>query len=375
MAKSCSCNDFNRAQLLRRGAAVAGRGLPTIEPGMPLPAGTGLDRRTFLLASAGAALSVYGASMLSPRQFEEGIAQASAAAPKQPVLVSIFMEGGWDALSVLAPIGRRPNTHEAASRMLGAEAEGGGGQLFTEDERSDVASAGRPAWPSSTRRARSASSPPSAMTRRTRATSPAATTGRSASSTPRHARAGWGASWTSTGEPGNPLQGLSLDYSLAPALATTKMPVAAVSSPADYNMWAYGLGEPIIDPALRHIRRTGCPRSPIARLRAGPRRVAGHEHRAQPDGARSSKRKANQRIKPTRPLPHAGGEFPERLAALAAMLACRNADQMRFADRRRRIRHALRRDEHLEHEPRRRRSNRCSRSSATSNSAGLPTGC
>ena len=72
---------------------------------MPLPAGTGMDRRTFLLRSAGAVLSVYGASMLSPRHFEEGIAQAAAAAPpKQPVLVSIFMEGGWDALSVLAPV-------------------------------------------------------------------------------------------------------------------------------------------------------------------------------------------------------------------------------------------------------------------------------
>jgi uncharacterized protein (DUF1501 family) len=105
MAKNCSCNDFNRAALLRRGVAMAGKGLPSIEPGMPLPAGTGLDRRTFLLASAGAALSVYGASMFSPRYFEEGIAQASAANPNQPVLVSIFMEGGWDALSVLAPLG------------------------------------------------------------------------------------------------------------------------------------------------------------------------------------------------------------------------------------------------------------------------------
>jgi hypothetical protein len=105
MARSCSCNDFNRAALLRRGVAVAGKGLPKIEPGMPTPAGTGLDRRTFLLASAGAALSIYGASMLSPRHFEEGIAEASAASgPNQPVLVSIFMEGGWDALSVLAPV-------------------------------------------------------------------------------------------------------------------------------------------------------------------------------------------------------------------------------------------------------------------------------
>ena len=114
MARSCSCNDFNRAALLRRGAAVAGKGLPKIEPGMPVPAGTGLDRRTFLLASAGAALSVYGASMLSPRHFEEGIAQASADTGPDgpPVLVSIFMEGGWDALSVLAPVGEEGDKYE-----------------------------------------------------------------------------------------------------------------------------------------------------------------------------------------------------------------------------------------------------------------------
>src|SRR4029077_8316299 len=131
MARSCSCNDFNRAQLLRRGAAVAGRGLPKIEPGMPLPAGTGLDRRTFLLRSAGAALSVYGASMLSPRHFEEGIAQAVAAAPEQPVLVSIFMEGGWDALSVLAPVGEA-RYHQLRPTLGLAE---GSGHPFGEDPR------------------------------------------------------------------------------------------------------------------------------------------------------------------------------------------------------------------------------------------------
>ena len=42
------CNDFSRTDLLRRAAAEAGRGLPAIESGMPLPAGTGLDRRSFL---------------------------------------------------------------------------------------------------------------------------------------------------------------------------------------------------------------------------------------------------------------------------------------------------------------------------------------
>ena len=35
------CNDFSRSKLFRRAAAEAGRGLPSIEPGMPLPAGPG----------------------------------------------------------------------------------------------------------------------------------------------------------------------------------------------------------------------------------------------------------------------------------------------------------------------------------------------
>ncbi|HME03733.1 MAG TPA: hypothetical protein VKG38_11980, partial [Solirubrobacteraceae bacterium] len=130
MQRSCSCNDFTRSQLLRAGIAQAGRGLPSIEPGMPLPAGTGMDRRSFLLRSAGAMLAVYGAAALSPRQLEVGIAEAMAAPPNQPVLVSIFMEGGWDALSVLAPV-KEAKYHELRPTLGLAE---GAGQVFSEDE-------------------------------------------------------------------------------------------------------------------------------------------------------------------------------------------------------------------------------------------------
>ena len=98
------CNDFSRTDLLRRAAAEAGRGLPAIEAGMPLPAGTGLDRRTFLARTAGLALAVYGGSSLLPRAFEEGIASAAAAGP-QKVLVSVFLDGGADSLSMLFPDG------------------------------------------------------------------------------------------------------------------------------------------------------------------------------------------------------------------------------------------------------------------------------
>src|SRR5215213_5601512 len=67
-------------------------------------AGTGLDRRTFLARTAGLALAVYGGSSLLPRAFEEGIAAAAAAAP-QKVLVSVFLDGGADSLSMLFPDG------------------------------------------------------------------------------------------------------------------------------------------------------------------------------------------------------------------------------------------------------------------------------
>jgi hypothetical protein len=56
---ACHCNEFSRAHLLRSAAAEAGRGLPRIEPGMPLPAGTGLNRRSFLLRAGLGMLSVF----------------------------------------------------------------------------------------------------------------------------------------------------------------------------------------------------------------------------------------------------------------------------------------------------------------------------
>ena len=54
-----ACDDFCRSELLRRAAAEAGRGLPAVEGGMPLPAGTGLDCRSFLARSGGLARSAW----------------------------------------------------------------------------------------------------------------------------------------------------------------------------------------------------------------------------------------------------------------------------------------------------------------------------
>src|SRR5215210_3300812 len=100
---ACHCNEFSRSHLMRSAAAEAGRGLPRIEQGMPLPAGTGLSRRSFLLRSGVAVMSVYGASRLGMEQLQAGIARAQGSSA--PVLVSVFLDGGADALSILSPVG------------------------------------------------------------------------------------------------------------------------------------------------------------------------------------------------------------------------------------------------------------------------------
>src|SRR3954447_6744160 len=93
-----ACDDCTRSELLR---AAAGRGLPAIEPGMPAPAGVGMTRRSMLLRSAGLALSVYGASKLDVFRVEEA---AAAAGPADAVVVQVFLQGGIDTLSFLAPV-------------------------------------------------------------------------------------------------------------------------------------------------------------------------------------------------------------------------------------------------------------------------------
>src|ERR1700754_2536291 len=121
---ACHCNDYSRAQ--------AGRGLRGIEPGMPVPAGTGLSRRSFLARGSGLALSVFGGSLLSRMAFEEGIAKAQGA-PSSPSLVSLFLSGGLASLSMLPPIGDprsaslRPNLKLAPS--------GNAADVFGEDDR------------------------------------------------------------------------------------------------------------------------------------------------------------------------------------------------------------------------------------------------
>ena len=233
------CDEFSRSVLLRRSVAEAGHGLPEIEAGMPAPAGTGLDRRRFLSRTAGAALTVYGAAALGPSVLDNGIARAAAlgAGRNKRVLVSIFAPGGWDALSLLYPTGD-PRYRKLRPQIALKPDDG---PAFRSDRRLH--------WhPSLT--------PLAGLHARGRLTVfPAVGYAHPDQShfTSRHfwevgaldpqQSTGWlGRLLDVIGDGENAMQGLSLDSALLPSLATARVPVATLDSPADFgfdshNVW------------------------------------------------------------------------------------------------------------------------------------------
>jgi uncharacterized protein (DUF1501 family) len=243
------CSEHTRARLLRQAAAEAGRGLPAVEPGRPLPAGTGMDRRAFLLRTGGALLSVYGASKLGFRQLEEGIARAAGA--DSPVLVNVFLEGGIDSLSVLAPV--EDGNYRAWRPTLALDPAAG--SVFAED--------GRLRW-------HPEAAPLDALHGEGKvAVAPAIGYSGADQShfTSRHyyevgelnARAGTG--WLGrfldlVGSPDNPLQGVSLDGRLSPTLATASVPVAAIDGPC-YDLWAPGVWDEVEGLMFDAVARMG----------------------------------------------------------------------------------------------------------------------
>jgi uncharacterized protein (DUF1501 family) len=203
------------------------------EPGMPTPAGTGLSRRGFLARTGGLALAVYGGGLLSPKQFEAGIEAAKAAGPDK-VLVSVFLAGGVDALSFLAPVGH--SAYATLRPTLKVAQSANPLDAFTEDPTLQ--------WHPS-------AAPLRDLHRAGKVTVMPAigyTDPNQSHFTSRHywevgeldpsGRVGWlGRYLDRHGAPDNPLQGLSLDYTLSPALAPSSVPVAAVGTPESYSFW------------------------------------------------------------------------------------------------------------------------------------------
>jgi uncharacterized protein (DUF1501 family) len=277
---------------------------------MPLPAGTGLSRRSFLSRTAGLALAVYGATRIPLAAFEEGIAHA-ATPPK--VLVSIFFDGGIDSLNVLAPV--NDSTYQSLRPTIGLHLNDAAPPLpFSEDSGLF--------WH------------PSAGSLRTLhgedkvTVFPAIgyTSPNQSHFTSRHyyeigevqvgANTGWlGRYIEQVGTDDNPLQGISLSNELSPALATPSKPVAAVESVTDYDLWSYAGGDPVEGNMFESFGNLGTFSSDSPAL-TQTRRAIG-----QTEQVRQQLETFDGYTSPVANLYPANTELSRQLSGLAAMLA------------------------------------------------------
>ena len=309
MAHGC-CNDFTRTEALRRAAARAGRAIPPRDPRAPVAAGRGLDRRQFLVRGTGLVLSLYGATKLDIAALEEGVA---AAAPGDRVLVSIFLAGGIDSISVLAPVGD-PKYRELRPTLALADSEG---TPFPED--------GRLRWhPSAAGLATLHAEGKASVMPAIGYDHPDQSHFNSrhfyevGALQPKLATGWLGRFLDRVGRPDNPLQGLALSGDLAPALATARMPVAAIDGPGDYDFWAPGVWGEVEDWMIEAFQSMGQTHAGSGDLSM---RAAG--------GVALQSARLRQQLLPfggkqvQSPVAYPEGDdsgFSRRLAALAAML-------------------------------------------------------
>jgi uncharacterized protein (DUF1501 family) len=310
---SCNhCSGFTRSEMLRHSVAQAGNGIRAIEPGMPLPAGTGLTRRTLLARGSAGALAVYGASRLNIAQLQEGMAAAATGNPSR-TLVSVFLPGGLDSLSLLAPV-KDPRYAQLRPTLALAE---GSGTTFSEDDR--LMWAPQAAALSTLHGEGKVTVVPAVGYDHPDQSHFTSRHFWEVGATDVQGRFGWmGRFLDQHGDPDNPLQGLSLDWTLSPALAAADVPVAAVARPDDFGLWGPGIGDPILEPMYEAIGTLGRlpsddPQRRVARLVATEvddiRRTLGPFQ--QQDGQPGF----------TSPVVYPDNDFAQRLAALAAMLA------------------------------------------------------
>jgi len=324
-AESC-CAGFTRTEAMRAAIAAGregGRGWSPREwdPRMPIPAGTGIDRRRFLLAAAGGLVSVYGAGRLGlgGRALSEGVAQAATVqSASSPILVSIFLAGGIDALSVLAPT-EDPTYRKLRPTLAVSPSQG---IPFAEDPRlswgpaaagfAQLHSAGKmTVFPGIGYRDPDMSHFTSRHYWEVGAADTRVTTG-------------WlGRYLDQVGTATNPLQGLSMDSEMNPTLATATNPVAAIDLPENFSLWVRDVWGDVFTDTLDAASALG-----------EAHRRSGDAAMAQVGGAASEVGIVRRALAPfhdadgkptyTAPVTYptdSKSDFPQRLAGLAAMIA------------------------------------------------------
>jgi uncharacterized protein (DUF1501 family) len=329
------CDGFSRAQAIRR--VLASGKMPVArewDPRMPVPAGAGIDRRRFLAGAVGGIVTVYGAERLglTDRMLGDGIARAAALQPADsPILVSLFMQGGVDALSLLAPAGNA--LYEQLRPTLAVAP--GSGVAFREDPSLT--------WhPSAASFAQLHNAGKVAVFPGIGYSSPDMShfTSRhywEVGATDASLLTGWmGRYLDVAGDATNPFQGLSMDGQINPMLASLRNPTAAIDQPnnfavslmdvwGDATEWALDSAAALGD-AQRNSRDPA-----IAQVAGAASEVGIVRQTLAPFQTSSSGGSGGQSGTSTNPgaaygssvtYPTAStGDLPSRLAGLAAMIA------------------------------------------------------
>jgi uncharacterized protein (DUF1501 family) len=268
----------------------------------PPPAGGELTRRAFVARSAGLALTVYGAGALG--SFDLGIAQA---APSERILVSVFLEGGADALALLYPAGdplyAKLRPHLALT----------GGTPFTEDTRlmwhpslAPIAQLHDEGKVSVMPAIGYDHPDQSHFTSRHFWEVGATDTGLST---------GWlGRYLDRVGVADNPLQGVSLGGPLQPSLATSRVPVAAIDGPGQYDFWTQGVWDKVESHMLDTLGAFGTLRGDPAIYQVAS--VASQADRLRRQLLPFAGKTINSPVQ----YPKIDDDFPKQLQGIAAMI-------------------------------------------------------
>jgi uncharacterized protein (DUF1501 family) len=134
-------------------------------------------------------------------------------------------------------------------------------------------------------------------------------------------RTGWlGRYLDRVGTADNPLQGLSLDGTLQPSLATGRVPVAALAAADDYTFWAPGVWDVVEDrmlAAIASLGAAGAGSADAALKAAGSVAMQADTLRRQLDPFAQADGNFGTKV----PYPKSSDDFPSRLQGLAALIA------------------------------------------------------
>jgi uncharacterized protein (DUF1501 family) len=273
---------------------------------------TPLSRRQVIGRGLGAGLAVYAAKAMPLARILEAASAEAAVAPNAPVVVAVFLPGGCDLLDTIVPMSQygryadlRPGVKVDAPLPLGSTGLGVNPQLAGIKTLFEAGKIGL--MPGIDYANPDLSHFHSRHFWETGLITPDQATG-------------WLGRWLDrAGSADNPLQGVSMDYSLSPVLRSGSAPVAAVSSPDGAQFWIPGMWGTAFDRAMETWTQMSSARP------AAPGPAAAHAASRQAKAVADilapyqKDDKGNDPLKGTVTYPD--GDLSERLQVLAGLLS------------------------------------------------------